>query len=160
MVRQGCRAALPGAGQAARPELSAQRAWAVLCPTALQPFGPALPWMVWRLSLSSSLHTPLFFKEIHSCCFLHYAVVQCWSNDVVFFSKWVTFRTLSVSLITFTTTRKAQSRLYGKSFNSFFSYLFLQNVLFFSLKLYFAYSNYSQTIALELKIKMDGDNIN
>lgn len=41
---------------------------------------------------------------------------------------------------------------------TYFWYLFLQNDLFFCLKFYSTYSNYSQSIALEMKIKMDDDN--
>lgn len=41
---------------------------------------------------------------------------------------------------------------------TYFWYLFLQNDLFFSLKFYSTYSNYSQSVALEMKIKMDDDN--
>lgn len=42
---------------------------------------------------------------------------------------------------------------------TYFWYLFLQNDLFFGLKFYTDYCNYSQSIALELEIKMEGDNI-
>lgn len=41
---------------------------------------------------------------------------------------------------------------------TYFWYLFLQNDLFFCLKFYSTYSNYSQSIALEMKTKMDDDN--
>lgn len=104
---------------------------------------------------SPPFHAPLFFEIIW---FPHNAVEQYWSSGGGVFSQrgnlWDSFWVLN-NLYHYQSSIK--KGLWYRLL-TYFWYLFLQNDLFFSLKFYSIYSNYSQSIALEMKIKMDDDN--